>query len=137
MNLNSIYMTEYKLKTFINDLRTRYIPSEFPYFILFDRHFINRFYDRNISSNDISKIITKIVKYKLCEVIYYEHSGVKNVYFKDDKLIVIAQLRPSTMVLKTLYEREDISKIDNIIIDVNETIENYFDNINSNDEAFV
>lgn len=60
MNLKSIYMTEYKLKTFINDLRTRYIPSDFSYNILFDRHFINRFYDRSIPAKDISKIISKI-----------------------------------------------------------------------------
>ena len=126
MNLKSIYMTEYKLKTFINDLRTRYIPSDFSYNILFDRHFINRFYDRSIPAKDISKIISKIVKHKLCEVIYYEHCGVKNIYFKDESLIVIANLRPSTLVLKTMYERTDISHIDDGIIDVNQTIKDFY-----------
>lgn len=127
MNLKSIYITEHKLKTFINDLKNKYIPSEFYYNILFDRHFINRFYDRDISVKDISKMITKIVKRKLCEVVYYEHVGVKNIYFQDGKLIVIGQLRSSTLVLKTLYEREDISHIEDVVIDVNETIQDYFD----------
>ena len=40
--------------------------------------------------------------------------------------IVIANLRPSTLVLKTMYERTDISHIDDVIIDVNQTIKDFY-----------
>lgn len=68
------YTMKKLVRDFINTLRSKYIPETMTKFFdirfSLDNHFAERIIERKINKSAFERIITNLVKYKLCEVVY-------------------------------------------------------------------
>ncbi|WVX87392.1 hypothetical protein EniLVp02_0053 [Vibrio phage EniLVp02] len=61
------------LRKFCDKLLQKYLPSNMPYefVISLDKHITDRMWDRCIHPRKVSRLLTHLVKYHLCEVLWY------------------------------------------------------------------
>lgn len=88
------YQERKQLIHLMNSLCNKYVAKTYPINIEFglaknDNHFIERMYDRGIDKLVVSRLITHMIKYHMCEVIYYALTGVKRLEVEDSNFNMI------------------------------------------------
>lgn len=107
---------------FLRDIKSIHIPKGMMYNLYADEHFIERMDERGISNKQFATFVNKIMKYKLCEVLYFSHSETKQIYIHDESMVCICWVRPTYLVFKTTYNSERIDHITDPVLDLNDVI---------------
>lgn len=105
---------------FLRDIKSLHIPKGMIYNLYADEHFIERMDERNITNKQFALVVSKLMKYKLCEVLYFSHSEHKQIYIHDGDLVCICLVRPTYLVFKTTYISEQLEHITDPLIDLND-----------------
>lgn len=65
------------LRKFCDKLLAKYLPANMPYefVISLDKHITERMWDRCIHPDKVSRLLTHLVKYHLCEVLWYAEAN--------------------------------------------------------------
>lgn len=117
MRINSL---KKDFDAFLRDIKSMHIPKGMIYNLYADEHCIQRMHERKITNKQFSLMVTKLLKYKLCEVLYFSHSDVKQIYIHDEQFVCICWVRPTYLVFKTAYFSEQLEHITDPLIDLND-----------------